>query len=112
MANPTAQSVMDLIVAAIKSGAEMPIDDAALKAFRNKYHVTFETALQAPANQPNGWATAQQNVLNAARQHGIIAAAIAHLHSAPSIDTRMLNRAGHTVEQECHLRFGQGAWCA
>jgi hypothetical protein len=113
MANPSSTAVLDLIVTAIKTGAgEVPVNAEAEKWFRGQYTPKFATHLGLAANQPDGWDSAQKNILNAARQHGIIAASIASLRHAKVIDPTILQTAADLVVGQCRDTFKQVAWCA
>jgi hypothetical protein len=77
------------------------------EAFVARYGPAFEASLQL-----RSWSKARENVLNAARQHGVIAGAIARLRHQDHVDDDMLLSAGLTVQENCRLTFRQGAWCS
>jgi hypothetical protein len=113
MANPSAAAVLDLIVTGIKTGAgDVPVNPEAENWFRAMYGPKFTQHLNDTADQPNIWNAAQKNVLNAARQHGIIAAAIASLRHVKVIDPTIMQSAAGIVAGACRDTFEQGAWCA
>jgi hypothetical protein len=111
MANPNVEEVLNEVAAAIVQGSDLPIDDGALDRFKNRYRKSFTDRLVDPSN-PDAWFRARKNVLAAAEQHGVVAAAIARLNRASRIEWIMLKKASNVVENECHITYRQGAWCS
>ena len=111
MANPNVEEVLNEVAAAIAHGSDLPIDGGAIDRFKNRYRKSFTDRLADPSD-PDSWSRARKNVLNAAAQHGVVAAAIARLNRANHVEWISLKKASNVVENECHITFRQGAWCS
>ena len=110
MANPNVEEVLNEVTAALVQGSDLPIEGAALDRFKNRYRGSFSDRLGDPSD-PDSWLRARKNVLNAARQHGALAAAIARLNLATQVEWIMVKKASNIVENECYITYRQGAWC-
>ena len=111
MANPSVEDVLDEVVAAIEKGCDLPIHGNATQRFKDRYRKAFNDRLVDPSD-PDGWHRDRANVLAAAEQHGILAAAIARLNKSTEVEWVILKKASNIVENECHITFKQGAWCS
>jgi hypothetical protein len=111
MANPNVEEVLNEVAAAIEHASDLPIDGAAIDRYKNRYRKSFTDRLLDPAD-PNSWRHARKNVLNAAAQSGILAAAIARLNRVNRVEWIALKKASNIVENECHINYQQGAWCS
>ena len=111
MANPNVEEVLNEVAAAIEQGADLPIDGEAMDRFKSRYRKSFTDRLVDPSD-PDSWRRSRKNVLNAARQNGVLATAIARLNKATRVEWVMLKKASNIVENECHITYRQGAWCS
>jgi hypothetical protein len=104
--NPSADVVMRQLVAAIKSGCDLEIDADAEAAFLQRYTPSFAAKLQVIP-----WKKAEENVMKAGRQHGMIAQSIATLRRQPRVDRDVLLTAGLIVQENCRITFQEGIFC-
>ena len=104
--NPTVDVVMQQVVDAIRSGCAFEIEDEAEAAFRARYAPSFEAKLQIIP-----WRKAEENVLKAARYHGIIAESIATLRRHDRVNKDVLLAAGLVVQENCFLTYKEMIWC-
>jgi len=111
MANPNVEEVLNEVAAAIEHACDLPIDDGAIDRFKSRYRKSFTDRLVDPSD-PDSWSRARTNVLNAATQQGIVAAAIARLNRSTHVEWIALKKASNVVENECHITYRQGAWCS
>ena len=107
-ANPTIEVVMTEVVDAITAACRpMEIESDAVARFLEMYQPKFHNRLN------NGsWHADRNNVLLAARQHGIIANAIATLGHRARVDSAIFLEAGGLVQKHCNDVFGEGVWCS
>jgi hypothetical protein len=108
IANPTIDGVMTEVLDAIKSScAPLEIDADAISAFVDTFQPRFDARLK------NGsWHIDRNNVLQAARQCGVIANAIATLRHQENVDSPIFLEAGELVRKHCHEVFREGVWCS
>jgi hypothetical protein len=104
--NPSADVVMQQLVAAIKSGCALDIDADAEAAFLQRYTPSFAAKLELIP-----WKKAEKNVMAAGRQHGILAQSIATLRKLDHVDRDVLLTAGLIVQENCRLIFRESIFC-
>ncbi len=107
MENPTVAEAMQQITAKIREGAQRPIDEDALTVVPTRYTASFQTRL----GNAGAWDRDGKAVLEAARQLGVIAAAISALRREPRISKSMMEHAADVVQKECSIGFQEGRWC-
>src|SRR5262245_34563215 len=106
-ANPTVDDVMRRIAEKVRQGcAPKHISDDARRVVSDRYTQSFQTRLE---NQ-GAWDRDGPAVLEAARQLGLIAAAICALRQQEKIDRSMAEHAADVVQEECMIGFGEGRW--
>jgi hypothetical protein len=105
--NPSADVVMQRLVAAIKSGCELEIDADAEAAFVTRYTPSFAAKLEIMP-----WKKAEENVMTAGRHHGMIAQSLATLRKLDHVDRDVLLTAGLIVQENCRLTFKELIWCS
>lgn len=104
--NPSADVVMQQLVAAIKSGCAFEIDADAEAAFLKRYTPSFAAKLEIIP-----WRKAEENVMKAGRHHGMIAQSIATLRMMDHVDRDVLLSAGLIVQENCKLTFKEFIYC-
>jgi hypothetical protein len=104
--NPSADVVMQQLVAAIRSGCEFEIDADAEAAFLQRYTPSFAAKLQIMS-----WKKAEKNVMESAVQHGVLAQSIATLRRQERVDREVLLTAGLIVQEHCRFTFKEFIWC-
>lgn len=108
MPNPTFDEVMSQVKDKIREGCgDMPIDPDALEVVPTRFRDSFQRRLQL-----NGtWDRDGANVLEAARQLGVIAVSIAKLRHERHITQSIASDATDVVQGECQIGFQEGQWC-
>jgi hypothetical protein len=108
MPDPTVDEVFAQVRTAIETGlAGVPATTGAMEVVPTRYRASFEKRLQTPG----AWDRDRVNVLNAAKQLGIIAAAIASLRQETEVTQDVMETAAETVQEECSIGFKEGKWC-
>jgi hypothetical protein len=94
------ETILNEVVVSIRSGAGSAVtfDDDAITLFKRRYRGSFQYRL----DHNGDWEKEKGPVLNVAKDHGMIAAAIARLNHTDVIDDVILMKAAHIVEIECH----------
>jgi hypothetical protein len=106
--NPTVEEVMIQLVQQMIAGSALPIEQDATSILDDRFHDSFQERL----NTAGSWARDGQNVLNAARQVGVIATAIASIQRKTKVTREILDAATDVVQDQCHLGFHEGQWCS
>jgi hypothetical protein len=106
--NPTVDEVFTLVSAQIVKGSQLPLTEKAQAVVPKRFRNSFEERLKTQGT----WARDQRNVLNAARQLGVVAAAIASLRQQQIVEQDVMETATEIVQQECKIGFTQGIWCS
>ncbi len=108
-------TILDEVLEAIQGGCPegYKISDPAQQIFRRRYRESIQKALNGGLNWEDEMKKA---VLAVAKQHGVIAAAIASIHHVRDVNDVMMLKASHLVELECHAHLEQhnklmGQWC-
>jgi hypothetical protein len=107
VANPPVEDVLQQVKDAITQGTGLPLEANALDIVEPRYHDSFQAKLQTPGT----WDRDGANVLNAARQLGIIATSIASLNQKATISQSAVVAAADIVRTQCHIGFQEGQWC-
>lgn len=106
--NPTVDAVMQQIAGKIREGCSpKAIDDDAFTVVPDRYTPSFQQRLQ----NAGAWDRDGAAVLEAARQLGIIAAAISALRQQARVTKSMVEDAADVVQKECQIGFQEGRWC-
>jgi hypothetical protein len=105
--NPPIEEVIRLISQAIKEGCTLTIDDGVVELVPTMFRQRFVARLAIPGS----WAREGDNVLNAGRQLGAIAAAISRLHREPRVPMFAMRDAIKIVQKHCEIGFESGQWC-
>jgi len=115
------QQIMQFVTTTIQAGATAhngaSISPSAINAFLTKYQPRFDRRFNTSGVGVPGWETSRANVGKAAHAHGVIAAAIATLHTtsgSPQVTTHILmDLAAPIIENECGALFRiEGPWCS
>jgi hypothetical protein len=94
----------------IQAGSSFPIDADSRTLITTVYRGSFERRL----GKAGVWAAEGGTVLNAARQVGVIASAIAALQFQPeprTVKQWMVDKAAQLVEEYCAVGVEEGQWC-
>jgi hypothetical protein len=108
--NPSVDEALGAVLQAMQSGSTFPLDEDSRQLIPSLYRGSFERRLQLEGV----WADEKNAVLNAARQVGVIASAIATLQFQrdPRLVRRwMVDAAAALVEQYCGVGEEEGQWC-
>ncbi len=108
--NPSVDEALSLVVKEIEAGSAFPIDAGSRKLITTLYRNSFKERLV----KAEVWADESRNVLNAARQVGVIASALATLQFQPdprTVKEWMVDEAAKLVEQYCSVGDDEGQWC-
>jgi hypothetical protein len=105
--NPSVDEVLQQVKEGIQQGASLPLDANALDDVEPRYRDSFQARLTIP----DSWSRDGANVLNAARQLGVIATAVASLNRKDVIQRSAVITAADIVRTQCHIGFQEGQWC-
>jgi hypothetical protein len=124
--NPPVDKVLNLVLKRIREGcrsidSKRRLDAGIDDLFKRRYRLTFEERLA----EEGSWARDKDQVLKAAKMHGVIAAAAAQFSPPGRITQGVFMKAAHVIEVECYeyVTAGQqrrrqrnqplfgGAWC-
>ena len=108
--NPSVEEALALVMKEMQAGSEFPLDDESRKLIPSLYRRSFDKQLQTPGV----WADQSAAVLNAARQVGVIASALATLQfqrEPRQVRKWMVDEAAQLVERYCSMGDVEGQWC-
>jgi hypothetical protein len=109
-ANPSVDEALALVLKEMQAGSAFPLDEDSRQFIPSLYRSSFAQRLETPAV----WADEGENVLNAARQVGAIAGALATLQFQPEprmVRQWMVDEAAKLVERYCSIGVEEGQWC-
>jgi hypothetical protein len=105
--NPSVEEVIGILTKQMEAGAAtggMRLNDEA-RTYLNVYRNSIKQRLTE-------WQAEGERVRNAARQLGVIAAAIASLHRENNVTDSHLSAASDVVEKHCLVGYvPEGQWC-
>jgi hypothetical protein len=108
--NPSVEEALTLVMKEMQAGSAFPFDEESQKLIPSLYRRSFGERLQTP----EVWADQRAAVLNAARQVGVIASALATLQFQPEprrVRKWMVDEAARLVERYCSIGEEEGQWC-
>src|SRR5687768_10802615 len=108
MSNPTVEEALTVVNETAIDACPLPFTDAARQVIPDRFRVPFGQRLATP----NIWRRDRHNVLNAAKQLGVVAAAVASLRQKEAVDVEHINTAAALVVEQCELGFKEGIWCS
>jgi hypothetical protein len=108
--NPSVDEALALVMNQVQEGSTFPLDADSRKLIPSLYRRSFEERLLTPGV----WGDEERAVLNAARQVGVIASALATLQFQPEprvVTEWMVDEAAKLVERYCSIGEEEGQWC-